>query len=137
MILVDASVALKWFLDEDDSERARQLLGRQPLISSALALAETANGLWKAWRRSVLSADAVERALATLPALFSDLVPVDAVLVRAGAFARDLDHPVYDCIYLATAERFECPVITADVRLCQKLAGSPLRVLVRLLHEDV
>ena len=136
MMLVDSSVALKWFLDEADSAAARLLLSDHVLVSPALVLAETGNGLWKAWRRSILSSDVVERALATLPSLFAELAPIDPVLVRAGALSRELDHPVYDCIYLATAERLDMPLVTADQRLRLRLATSAYAGHIRMI-EDV
>jgi predicted nucleic acid-binding protein len=41
-----------------------------------------------------------------------------------------LDHPVYDCVYLALALSLACPMVTADNKLCNKLLASfPARVV--------
>ncbi len=44
---------------------------------------------------------------------------------RSLALAADLDHPVYDCLYLALAELREASLVTADQRLLARLAGTP------------
>lgn len=47
---------------------------------------------------------------------------------RALKIARQIDHPVYDCLYLATAERWEADFVTADKRLGRKLAESKMSI---------
>jgi len=44
-----------------------------------------------------------------------------------------LDHPVYDCFYLALAEREQSVVVTADRRLITRLAQTRYERLVRRL----
>lgn len=49
----------------------------------------------------------------------------------AAALASDIDHPVYDCFYLALAVNEQFPVMTADRRFCDKVrAHSVLGVLI-------
>jgi predicted nucleic acid-binding protein len=49
----------------------------------------------------------------------------DADLTQpAMAIARDLDHPVYDCVYLALARRRHAPLVTLDRRLTARLADT-------------
>ncbi len=43
----------------------------------------------------------------------------------AGRLAMDLDHPVYDCFYLALAIQEQYPVITADTRFHDKVRVHP------------
>ena len=43
---------------------------------------------------------------------------------RATAIARELDHPVYDCFYLAVSEALDVPLVTADGRLLARVAGT-------------
>jgi predicted nucleic acid-binding protein len=45
------------------------------------------------------------------------------------AIALDLDHPVYDCFYLALAEIEQNAMVTADQRLLTRLSGSKLAAL--------
>ena len=43
----------------------------------------------------------------------------------ATRLAIDLDHPVYDCFYLALAVQEQYPVVTADTRFHEKVRGHP------------
>ena len=57
--VVDASVAIKWFIDEPDSAEAAFLL-RHPLSAPDLLAPERANVLWKKVTRAELSLDEAE-----------------------------------------------------------------------------
>lgn len=123
MKLIDASVAVKFALEEEDCEAARALsLG--PICAPDLILAEAANGWWKAWRKGALSAEAYEAAVGNLAGLFDELFPAGPVMLRAAEISRTLDHPTYDCIYLAFAEDRRRALITADRRLLEKIAAT-------------
>lgn len=132
-MLIDASVALKLFLEEDDSPAAQLLLEQTALEAPELILAEVANGLWKAHRRATLSAEVYARDIAKLFEIFDTLHPIGALMIRAAEIGRLLDHPVYDCVYLACAEREESPVVTADRRLLRAVSGSGWEPLCRSL----
>jgi len=72
----------------------------------------------------------------TLPLYFDRLVPTEALLVRAYALAHRLDHPAYDCLYLALAEQEAVSLITEDQRLLKAVSGTELRKRVRPLVND-
>ncbi len=131
-LVVDASVAAKWVLDEPGGERALALRSEDGLIAPSLVVAEVGNAIWKAARRDAIARAnaiaAVESAL--LP--FEALIPDEELRVRAFTLAFDLKHPIYDCFYLALAERERCPLITADSRLiavAKAMKGVELRLL--------
>lgn len=48
----------------------------------------------------------------------------------------DVDHPVYDCLYLACAEATESRLVTADKKLANKVASSPLDVAVQFIGDN-
>lgn len=116
-LVVDASVATLWVLEQPGSARAAALREEDGLIAPSLVAAEIASAIWKAARRGdVAPADAlvaIEAAL--LP--FDALMPTEELRVRALALAIGLDYSVYDCFYLALAEREACALISADSRL--------------------
>jgi predicted nucleic acid-binding protein len=116
-LVVDASVAAKWVLEEDGSDRANALRAEGGLIAPSLVAAEIGNTLWKAVHRGLVSrADAlvaVEAALLPFDALMAN----EELLARALEMAMDLSHPIYDCFYLALAERERAPIISADAKL--------------------
>ena len=47
-----------------------------------------------------------------------------------------LSHPVYDCLYLALAEREGTRLITADQPFVERVAGTPWKNRVEGLHRD-
>lgn len=136
--VVDASVALKWVLDEPGSAAASGLLDGRGLFAPPLLAIEVANALWVATRRGQLTGAEAEDALdLILRAPFQPLPPGLRLPLRALELARLLDHPVYDCVYLALAIRLERPVVTADRRFAAAASRAPEAApFVRLLPEE-
>jgi predicted nucleic acid-binding protein len=131
-VVVDASVALKWVLNEDRTEAALALMDEE-LIAPALWLAEAANALWRHVRLGEINRD---QALARLAAL--EQAPVASLasephLAKALQLATQADHPVYDCIYLALALQQRTYVVTDDRRFSAAAARLRLGDQVRLL----
>lgn len=113
-LIVDASVALKWLVDEPGSEAAHDLRHRD-LAAPALLRVETANVMRTLAARGAISAPEeldLFRLLQSAPVKIVD--HDDALESRALETALDLGHPVYDCIYLSLAERMDRSLITAD-----------------------
>lgn len=120
MLVVDASVAVKWFIEQDQSHEARTLAGPESvLIAPELVLAEIANALWKYVRVGKLSVEDAHLMLARAPIAFTRLAPLSDLIGEAFALAASIDHPVYDCCYIALARREAAPLVTADKRLAQ------------------
>jgi predicted nucleic acid-binding protein len=116
-LIVDASVVAKWVFAEDGSDRANALRHEPRLIAPSLLAAEVGNALWKAVRRGDMAREDAVAALRSLLGPFDELVPSEALHTRALELAIDLQHPIYDCFYLALAERENAPLVTADTRL--------------------
>jgi predicted nucleic acid-binding protein len=57
-----------------------------------------------------------------------DLRPSVPLLPRAMELARRIGHPVYDCVYLALAEREQATLVTADLQLVRKSSGKKVDV---------
>ena len=123
-LTADASVVVKWIVKEQWSEEARGLLAhRIHLNAPDILLAEFANTIWKkARRREILDPQPYFDELADLPEIVT-LHPGDELIDRAAQLAVQLDHPVYDCLYLACAEATASTLITADRRFAKKVAG--------------
>jgi predicted nucleic acid-binding protein len=124
VIVVDASVALKWFKDEPGSEAARSVLLREPAVAPELVLAEVLNAGWKAVRLGLLTRVQLQAMTEELPLCFVRLAELRALATSASRIAVEIDHPVYDCFYLALAEREALSVITADTRLMVKTKST-------------
>jgi predicted nucleic acid-binding protein len=118
-IVVDASVCIKWFVNESDSPEATAILeSAAPLLAPDLLFAEFSNVMWLKQRNGSLSPDQVRRAIEELVQYFGlfDITPCWALMQVAIELAQKLSHPVYDCFYLALAEGHGIPLITADQR---------------------
>ena len=116
-LIVDASVAIKWYVGEPLSDLATELLSRPDLSAPSLIFAEVGNALWKRIRRG---ASTIEQATAALERLAADLATIESTTdlsAQAMRFAAELDHPIYDCFYLALAHRENAPIVTADRKL--------------------
>ncbi len=116
-LVVDASVAVKWLVDETDHLSARALLaGGEDLLAPDFVLVEVGNVLWKKLRRGEVAEPQAVAGLATLPRLYDRLLPADLLIAHALGLAMELQHPVYDCLYLACAESAGARLVTADAR---------------------
>ena len=131
-LVIDASVAVKWVLDEPGADAAAALRG-EILIAPELWLVEAANALWRRARRGEMSGEQAKERLATLHAAPVTASPIERDLLAAADLADALDHPVYDCLYLVMAIREDTQVITADKRFHAVVAASPMAGRVRLL----
>ena len=133
-LVVDASVALKWFVNEDGSDRAVSFLkGGGPVIAPDLVLAEVCNAARKSLCRREIDPAQLDQIAIDVALPFQRLIPLDRLLRRAVTIAGELDHPVYDCLYLALAEAEDAPLITADRQLVNIVRGTPLADRVTLL----
>lgn len=121
--VIDASIVVKWFAQEDDSPLALQLLkdcleGRRSLIAPSVLFYEVANAL--KFNPNLMEED-VKRALDRLEAIPIGLVTYGATaLVRAFQLAKERDLTIYDAVYLDLALVESIPLITADRILLQR-----------------
>ena len=122
-LTVDASVVIKWFVAESMSDEARLVLGhRVQLHAPELVVAEFANTIWKkARRKEVPDPGPYLQEIPALPNII-DLHPIVNLAERAAHIAFELDHSIYDCLYLACAEITDSDLITADRRFADKVA---------------
>lgn len=134
-MLVDASVGLKWFLNESDSGLAERLSVERELVAPSLFAVEMANGLWKAVGKRAMTAAAAVAAIETIEVRIEQFLPDGLVARRALEIACELSHPVYDCVYLAHCERDRLPLVTADRRLLHRVAGTQFAPYCVLLTE--
>lgn len=126
MLVVDASVAIKWFIVEPGRPEAKRLLdGGHVLVAPELIVAEVVNVVWKRLMAGTIARSQAADVPRELPQLFAELCPLAPLADRALAMAEKLRHPAYDCFYLALAEARDAQLATADRRLVARLAGTP------------
>jgi predicted nucleic acid-binding protein len=130
--VLDASVAIRWLVDEIGSAEARDLVEAMPSwIAPHLLMTECAAAL----RRKVVAAeltaaeafDAVEILKRAVDEDFVRLADDRGLVIAALSLAFELEHKLPDCMYLALAEREGITLATADrtlARLARRRGAS-------------
>ncbi len=125
LFVVDANVAVKWFVPEIHSDASRRLLrAGVELHAPDLIHAEVGNVLWKKWRRGEIAAEvgrAILRELVRLPLQIHDS---EALVDLAWDVAARSGRTVYDSLYLATAIGLGSRLATADLKLVNALTSG-------------
>ncbi len=134
--VLDASVALRWFLDNPVPAYANRV--KQLMLSGARAVVpalwhlEMANGLVVAERRGILTGRDVDESLIDLEQLSSHSVDSDTALISARqalAVARPSGLSAYDAVYLDLARREQLPLATLDEGLRAAASQAGVRLL--------
>jgi predicted nucleic acid-binding protein len=130
--VLDSSVAFKWVVAESLADEARRLRDDfrnavHELIAPDSWPLEVAHALTKAERRGrLIDAEGLWMdVMTTAPQLFSAL----PLMHRALQIAKQARIGVYDCLYVALAEREGCDLLTADDRLARSLPSHPIVLL--------
>lgn len=130
VIVLDASVAAKWFLpssNETLTDEALHLLqryatGEVRFVVPDLFWAEIANILWKAIRQGRSTKFSAQTALDSLRQRNLPTISSNALVSQALAIAIGSDRTVYDSLYVALAIESNAQFVTADKRLANALA---------------
>jgi predicted nucleic acid-binding protein len=135
-LVVDASVVIKWFIDEPHHEEARQLLlEREALHAPDLLISEAGNIVWKKLLKNEMTEKQAQSIALSLSDLPVTLHPSTELVERALGIAFAIRHSVYDCLYLACAEKLASRLITADQTLKRKLEQTSLSTTCRVLGD--
>lgn len=134
VVVLDASVAVRWVVDEEGSDEAAALLERDlAWIAPRLLLTEAASALRRKVVDKVLAPAAAGQALDALLQAVADgivrLIDDERVIAQALLLAVSLQHTVPDCLYLALAEREGAGLATADDRLTRLARRRGVAVL--------
>jgi predicted nucleic acid-binding protein len=144
LLVVDASVAAKWYVTEELSEEAVRLLeagvrGEVSLIAPSLLLPELGNVLWHRHRRGDISRERVREAWAALEAAPLSFIEIGSLMPTALEVALACGCTAYDGLYVALAEARrgeDAALLTADHKLVTRLAGTPFAEVTRMLGEE-
>ena len=125
--VLDASVVAAAFFQEAHAEVARGLLtGGGTLHAPDLINAELANVIWKRHGRGEIGEDEAAGLLADFRSLPLRITPCGELVETALALALRTGRSVYDCVYVSLAVKIGSVLVTADKRLVNALAGTPL-----------
>jgi predicted nucleic acid-binding protein len=125
-VIVDTSVLLDAFIETPFTASARALFlsGRDLFAPDHLYL-EALGALTRMVRRGDITPAVAGRIQARLPTFMPNLESSDVVADRSFALSLELSHPLYDCVFLALAERRDCALVTLDRKFVRKLTGTP------------
>jgi predicted nucleic acid-binding protein len=128
-LVLDSSVALKWFLNEADSPQAVQLRndfqrGVHELLAPDVFPIEAAHALTRSERKNVIPAGYARLFLTELLLDQPTLHDSRAILLRATDLSTQARHGVYDCLYVVLADDEDCKVVTSDQKLLAAFPGS-------------
>lgn len=135
-LVVDASVAVKWFVSEEDSGKADEVsASNYRLLAPRLIMTEVANALArKAVQKLITPVEAAEYAR-NLPRFLAGFLDIDDLIEPALHHACSYQHPIYDFIYLEAARRRDTKMLTADQRFVARVRGTNLDKFVTSLSE--
>ena len=132
VVVVDASIALKWILNETDSSKALTLLAdwndrEIEVFAPSLLVYEVTNALYRRVRKGDIPFYDARRGLTEIiyKVLEIDFPEDPDFNIRAMELGQQFGLPAaYDSHYLALAERKECELWTADTRLWNSTRGK-------------
>jgi predicted nucleic acid-binding protein len=125
MIVVDASVAVKWLIPEAGEDAAQRLLAdRQHLLAPSLIRIEVAAALLRSFREGRLPEARAKGAISAWQQMLDDaivhLVPDDELFAAAIDIGFASRHALQDCLYLAAARTTKAKLITADRNMFER-----------------
>jgi predicted nucleic acid-binding protein len=124
ILVVDACVAVKWYVGEPLSDEAQLLLeGDALLLAPGNVVAEVGHVLVRRMREGSIGKNHAEAALQGLTKTLT-LVPLDELWEGALSLASETSVSFYDALYVAAALRWNARVVTADERLVRALAQT-------------
>jgi predicted nucleic acid-binding protein len=109
--VIDASIAVKWVVEENGTAEALVLRQKAKLIAPELLVAECANILWKKVQRHELLKEEALLAARLLQGVEIELLPTRSLLEAATQMSIEINHPAYDCSYLPWRSTMDAGVL--------------------------
>lgn len=125
-LIVDASIAVKWLLEEEGSEQARMAVQGHDLAAPAFLRLEVFHVMWRRSRRGEATNSQLRETLPALHKIIGSFVSDEPLIPKAAEIAIAHTLAIYDCLYLALALQNEAALITADQK--QFAAARKLRI---------
>ncbi len=127
--VLDVSVALSWVIPRPLTPKALRLRDEHlraihVLIAPSIFSVEAASALTKSERQKLIPVGQGSMLLADILATPPVLHPYDPLLFRATDISSQTRSGLYDCLYVALAEREGCALVTADAKLVANLQAQ-------------
>lgn len=126
-LVLDACVAIKWYVPEALSDTALALAMTEPRwIVPDLFYPEVGNALWKKVNRHEIDEDTARDIMASLLALGIEVYATKPLIDFAIGLACRFQCTVYDGLYLALAVEEESQLVTADRKFYDAMSRTAL-----------
>ncbi|MGL4440757.1 MAG: type II toxin-antitoxin system VapC family toxin [Bosea sp. (in: a-proteobacteria)] len=135
-LVVDASVVVKWFVEEDGHEYALAILRRgDDCFAPDIVLSEVAGALDKKIKAGTLEREQAIEAVRAVQAKMTMVAGPKLIEVSLD-LAAELNHPVADCLYLACAIEIGATVVSADDKFVARAANAGFSAMVCMLGKE-
>ena len=135
-LVVDANVAVGWSADSPHSAACVRILRESSALMAADQIVqEVDNAFYQLVRAGTANKERLRDGLEFLPRWFAELLPSASLRSRAMGLALELEHPAYDCFYLALAVSRQVKLISADGRFLRKAAAKGYGNLIAHLED--
>jgi len=132
--VIDASTIAAAFFQEEFEQRSWELLASGcSLLAPDLIFPEVANVVCKRFRHREIDAREAKLLISDLQKVPLKITSSESLVESALEIAITAGRSAYDSIYLALAVKTDSIMVTADKRLTNALAGSPLEKYVEWL----
>lgn len=130
LLVVDTSVAIKFYIPEEGHEDALRLLeaanaGSVELVAPDIILAEGFSAISRQQRREILDEEDALKAWRDLLSAPIYTYATGDLIERAAELYYETGAIIYDALFLALAEESSTVMVTADGRLLKTLEGTP------------
>jgi predicted nucleic acid-binding protein len=130
LIVVDASVAVRWIPEEEGAELSSTILGRGDLSAPDLLVVEVASALRRKLELGQLTSDQVSEGFRLIFGRVRHYPPSTELMNRSIELSIALSHSIYDCVYVAQAEAIKGQLVTNDHDLANRIRRAGLGSLV-------
>jgi predicted nucleic acid-binding protein len=135
-LVVDASVAIQWYLQEQFTNAALNALKADTSIHAPESIvAEFGNVLWKKVRSGDINREAADAVSDAFLRRRIQLHPLRPILCQALEHAPDSSIPVYDWMYVVLAKSLDCRFVTADRRFFLAVRKTALKTTAMWIEE--
>ncbi|MCI0469990.1 MAG: type II toxin-antitoxin system VapC family toxin [Nitrospirae bacterium] len=126
--VVDASIAIKWYVPEAHSEDAFRLFSTEfELYVPDILFSEIGNILWKHRTRDELSHEKAITIITAINAVSFTIIKSQSLMPLALNISCKHQRSFYDSLYIALAQIQNCPMVTADPKLYNTLRNGNLK----------
>ena len=137
-LVVDASVAIKWYLPEIHADAAIRCLDEKyNLLVPDLFLAEFGSILWKKCRIGEITHTEALTIFSALGRVPINNYRLEELILPAFELATRMDRTIYDSIYLALAVSRKCKLLTADRKFYNAVSASPYSENIHWVEDDL